>query len=171
MPFLAIASVVAFWVFLATGAGLAAKERVTDREYFELGAGCSPMALQVHVSHTSTPIRASPPTKAEVTAAVRSRLRAAGLYTDESWRFMLFVSVRTTGYAVALHLRFYKLFGETSPLFDKGQYTGAAITHLELWVGQYEGGDTYITGGLARLMDKFIDDYLRVNAAACKLGK
>ena len=163
-----IAAVAAIAVL--SGPGQTAEKRGSERDRFQLWNNCEGMGLQIYVRHYAKPSGVHPPDEKTVETAVRSRLRSARLYLGENYSTSLFVSVRTAGYAVALHLRFYKFVNENKQYYpNRRVYPGGwAITYFTLWVGQYGSNGADIMNGVARLMDQFIDEYLRVNAAACQ---
>lgn len=105
-------------------------------------------------------------TREAITTAVRSRLRAARLYSSGTGPYLYVVinalppRGRDGGTAVSISLRF------TKPVFDRisGRH-GPARTWDTGAVGW--GDAAYILSGVSQLMDEFIDEYLRVNESAC----
>lgn len=105
-------------------------------------------------------------TREAIATAARSRLRAARLYRGSSRPYpYLYVKIDTQsgpeGTAVNLSLQF------TKQVFDRiSGHHGAATTWQTGAVGW--GGAAFILSVVSQLTDKFIDEYLRVNASACQ---
>ena len=150
-------------LLLAATASRAEDVRESDR--FQLWNGCLPTVLLVEDLHTdAADIGLS---KVDVETSVRSRLRAARLYVDgadyEASAFTYFyVNVGVVGQAYGMDIQYVKyLYDSTSDTFH------SAITWDRGSIGTHGGDANFILGGLARLVDQFIDEYLRVNADAC----
>ncbi len=167
-PGLTIAGVVAFWVFLATGIGLAAKERVTDNDRFYLWLNCRPVNLAVSVAGKDAH-RIKLREKA-VAVTVRSKLRVARLYSgNESLGFdgLLAVNVTVAGAAFAVELSLLHFVTRATLVANPLEISGMAVIWEHTVIGTHGGSADYILSAVARSMDGFIDEYLRVNATAC----
>ena len=104
-------------------------------------------------------------TKDSIEVAVRSRLRAARLYTEDyaeaAWS-SLYAKVSVVGPAYSTALEYWKVVRDLA-------------TGLELQATTWDIGSTgthgrdssYILATVAENADKFIDEYLRVNEDAC----
>ena len=132
----------------------------SERERFHLFTGCRHLLPLVTVEDEGA-------FADSVRAAVESRLRGARLYSDDDPRgLVLRVNVeRGDGSTFVIEL------GLLKPLFDP--ITGlSSYAHAVLGGGRRYG--IYGTGhqgsireGVADIVDRFINDYLRVNAEAC----
>lgn len=173
-PGLTIAGVVAFWIFLATGAGHAAEKRVTDHDRFDLWLNCRPVELAVGVFGKDAH-RIKLQEKA-VAVTVRSKLRAARLYSGNGGlgfdgRLAVSVSVVGAAFKVDLSLlHFVTRLGSLTVDAPKElrELSGMAVIWQRIAIGTHGKRVDYILGTVALYMDVFIDEYLRVNAPACK---
>ncbi len=93
----------------------------------------------------------------------RSRLRAARAIQRHPQQEYLYILVTVSGPAFSLDTEYQKLLEDP----------GSGIRgHAAAWergsVGTYgSSGANYIMSSLSRVIDEFIDEYLRVNADAC----
>lgn len=118
-------------------------------------------------------------TEEAIKVAVRSRLRSARIYYDVSARSLfrrsylgrpqnfkrplfLYISVHVVGAAFSVGVSLKKDFRDAS----SGE-TGSATTWETGSTGTHGRSGNYILSSVSRHMDKFIDEYLRVNAEAC----
>lgn len=145
---------------LCFGAPAGADDSKARWNRFSLWNKCEPLDLTARMTGDAAKIGL---TKEAVLATVRSRLRAARLYSDRASAMLL---VRITVGDPAFHvvdISYHKLMtdlasGETNRA--KTWDTGTAGTH---------GRDSsVILSVVSQHMDRFIDEYLRVNASACK---
>ena len=154
---ISLAVVLAF--VLVTPAGAA--EKVTDRDRFKLWNDCRTMGLVVEdLDKDATEIGL---TKEAVTVAVRSRLRAARLYRASHGVPLFGVTVTVAGSAFAVVVAYSKWVKDKASGISRGTDTwrrGSTGTH-----GRNE---SYILSSVSRKVDEFIDEYLRVNADACR---
>ena len=102
-------------------------------------------------------------TKARIATTVRSRLRAARVYTDEVSAPYVYVNFNVVGAAFSLDLRLYKW------MFDWASARNGVTSAWETGLtGTYGGqGGDYIISTIAESTDAFVDEYLRVNEEAC----
>ena len=149
---------------LALTAASASASEVSDQDRFQLWNECRAMTLVVErLPEDATTIGL---TKDSIEVAVRSRLRAARLYTEDyaeaAW---LYAKVSVVGPAFSTALEYWKVVRDLATGLEIQTTTwdtGATGTH---------GRDSsYILGSVAQSVDSFIDEYLRVNADACKWG-
>ena len=100
-------------------------------------------------------------TKSAIETAVRSRLRAARLY-DDSLRpsSYLYVNINVVGPAFSIRV------GYNQEMVSAGGW-GVAPTWETGVTGTHGKDGSYILSDVSMKMDRFIDEYLRVNADAC----
>ncbi len=147
---------VALALVLAVPAGAA--EKVTDYDRFQLWNSCQPMDLFVSDLHKDADIGL---TREAILVAVRSRLRAARLYEADELFSHLYVNVNVVGQAHNISIQYYKHLEDTA----SGE-TGYAATWDTGGTGTHRSAD-YILSGVSQYTDRFIDEYLRVNADSC----
>lgn len=133
-----------------------------DFECFQLFNRCEPINVGIGVSieDAERSVRRRL-TEDSVRTAVESRLRAARLYDPNSGPFLLVaVDVLNNSFTTSVSFRKWLADELTGNIMLAGAYeTGRFGTH---------GDDAgFILQGISELMDGFINDYLRVNGAAC----
>ena len=142
---------------------------VSDRDAFRLWAACAPVAVEV--SDVSEHGRKIGLRRVDIETAVRSRLRAARLYEDKNAAPALIVLVRVFKGVFAVDVQLYKALEDRSTWSSTPEGVdhlfGFAATWIDGRIGTHGDRSDYILSTVAHLTDKFIDDYLRVNAAAC----
>lgn len=151
----------ALGVFICSAVSSAqAVEKVSNFDKFRLWNECKPIQLVVE----GLPDRAEEIglTKEAIEVAVRSRLRGARIYTPSS-RNYLYVRVNSIGSAFSSRLSFQKWLRDTN--LEK---SGMAESWGTSSTGTHGNDASYILGSVSKHTDKFIDEYLRVNADACK---
>jgi len=133
-------------------------QEVAAYDRFQLWNDCGPVGLLVEgLPNDAADIGL---TKDAIETAVRSRLRAARIYESSADPY-LYVNVNVFGHAFSISIYFNK------PLFDAASATtGYAITWNTGFTG-YSRDASYIISGISQGTDRFIDEYLRVNEAAC----
>ena len=157
MKRLTVSLVVSMLVWIADSA-LAAS--VTDTDRFELWNDCRPMGLVVQdLSEDAAQIGL---TKERIAIAVRSRLRAARLYEVSATPF-LYVNVNVFSPSFHVIIDYNKFVQD----LVTGK-TGPASTWMIYGIGTHGEDAGYILSGVAMNMDRFIDEYLRVNEDACR---
>ena len=136
---------------------------VQDRlDRFQLWNACEPINLLVEQLREVEIERGL--TTEDIATTVRSRLRAARLYGTSGvipgpYLYVNFSAVqRVRAFSVSLEFK--------KPVVDliSGQENRATTWDIRL-TGQGDAGD--ILSSVSRLMDRFIDAYLRVNELAC----
>ena len=147
---------------LCFGLPASADERaITDLDRFKLWNNCEPMMLVVEkLSDDATEIGL---TREAVLTTVRSRLRAARLYSDQHFVSGLYVNVNVVSQSVNVYFGYRKLVRD----FASGVDFFAITWHIGS-SGIHSQDSSFILSSVSQLMDNFIDDYLRVNASACK---
>lgn len=100
--------------------------------------------------------------KKEITIAVRSRLRAARLYSKGQLAY-LYVNVTVTNLAFGIKVEYKKWLGDAV----SGE-RGGATTWDAGSIGTHGQDSGYILSSVSRHTDEFIDEYLRVNESACE---
>lgn len=128
---------------------------------FQLLTFCQPTELIVEdLSQDAAQIGL---TKNSIETLVRSRLRAARIYTENYIGQHLYVNVNVVGPAFNVHLAFSKLLKDA---FTQEVYKAA--TWYKGSTGTHGRDHQYIKGAISEFTDQFIDEYLRVNADHCK---
>ena len=149
-----------------------AAEKVTDRDRFNLWTGCGSVELVVEgLSPDAAKIGLR---KEAIATAVRSRLRGARLYADLAYR-KLYVRVTVVGDAFGVDfelLRYASSVIWLLPPWVKGKEAEARSGTVTTWqkgiTGTHVGASGHILSSVERVTDIFIDEYLRVNASACR---
>ena len=145
-------------IFSSPAGGWAAQD-VSDRDRFELFNACRPMDLIVESLHADAAEIGL--TEESIQAAVESRLRSARLYDADAVPY-LYVNVNVAGSAFARALQYKKI------VYDQVAAVSGFATTWEIKSAGTHGGDAaYILAGIARHMDRFLVEYLRVNESAC----
>ena len=138
----------------ATSAQRTQEERL-DR--FRLLTNCAPVRLWVGIEGD----KVVGLTEESLVRAVRSRLRSARIYDDDS-AYGLGVNVHVVGGAFRLSINLWK------PMYDYvSEERSTAVTWSVGVTGTHGQDGNYILSGLSGPIDQFLDDYLRVNEATC----
>ena len=153
-------------LFLAPVPFVQAQE-VSDRDKFQLWNNCAEIRLVVEGLQAEAAefnLR-----KEDIETAVRSRLRGARIYTENllddngSAVPYLYINVNTVGFALNINAELEKMVLDLA----SGQF-GSAATWSTGVTGTHGDDASYIISAVSQYTDQFIDEYLRVNAAACK---
>ena len=160
----------ASWLLAAflLSASSASAEEVSDRDAFSLWAACAPVALEVgDVSERGREIGLR---RVDIETAVRSRLRAARLYLDVTAGPVLVVLVRVFKGVFAVDVQLFKAVEDRSAWSSMpdgvDQLFGFASTWENGNIGISDNAH-FVLSVVEHYTDKFIDEYLRVNADAC----
>lgn len=101
----------------------------------------------------------------------RSRLRAARIYSDKPMlgtsktpRDALYIRAGVVGNSFSCKVSFIRWLENERALIGVGRGETWAVSSL----GQHGKSSTYIMADLSEKVDKFVDEYLRVNADFCK---
>ena len=162
---------VALSVLLAIAAPLQAVTNVEEFWRFTYWTGCSPLRLFVAMDSEDA-VRMGL-TEEAVATAVRSRLRAARLYTDTNnsevpglvVHVSVFSSQRRTGGAFSIDVALYKPLYDPLTSLSMPARTNDITTSAR--IGLHAGNAAFILSEIAQAMDEFLDAYLRVNEPAC----
>ena len=154
---------VALALMLASGAR--ASEEITARDRFKLWNDCRKMGLVIEdLPKSATDIGL---TREMITVAARSRLRAAHLYRADALAVpFLGVTVHVVGTAFYVSTEYGKLMTDSA----SGTLWGATTWRTET-LGTHGRDASFIRSIVAEKTEKFIDEYLRVNADACRKSK
>lgn len=162
-------TVTRFAVILVFSLAVAASAKAQDTtkfDRFRLWNKCTP--LRIATSEYSKEANKMGLTEKAILSAVRSRLRAARIYTDKEVHPPSFLAVKVTigeggifNVAVELNKYLQDDFNEISDYWR-------AVTWQTSSFGTHGGSASYVLSVLSQKMDTFIDEYLRVNAPACK---
>lgn len=132
----------------------------THVDRVKLWLACKPIGLVVDSRAAKTGL-----TEERIVTLVRSRLRAARIYRPREDVFAPFLYVNVNVSGLAFHVSF-KLF---KPVLDI--ISGKSVTAV-MWydgtTGTHGRDAGYILQSVSERTDQFIDEYLRVNAEACK---
>ena len=143
-------------VVLATKASQAQN---IDQDRFQLYAGCTPVQLHIQGGMSQLGIDT-----ASVRRAASGRLKAARIYSEDAVNALL-VEMSVVSQAFAVQAHFHK------PVLDPWtNLTRMAPTWSAGRIGVHSFDRTGILGRISFLVDRFINEYLRVNADACEKG-
>ena len=146
-----------------------AAEIVTEVDRFRLWNGCQPVDLVIE--GLSDDARKIDLRKEDVGTTVRSRLRGARIYQEHRLPY-LYVNAFVTETAFSVDVEFVRLVEALLPFWYKPEgmdpLTGDATSWSSESAGTHGGRSDYILSWIARHTDEFIDEYLRVNADACR---
>ncbi len=143
-------------VLLAT---ISRAEDLDPYEAFQLWAGCQPVDLFVYLQKHETEINL---TQEAIEIAVRSRLRSARLYDELAGATTLSVTVHVVDVAYNIQVELRKTLSD----WAHSERVGFGTTWKSVSTGTH-GNDTNILSSLSQHIDKFLDEYLRVNADTC----
>ena len=130
---------------------------IVDR--FQLFTQCSRMGSLIQVQADRGNLIGL--TEDAVRRAVNSRLRSARLLDDTIISPYLYIHIQVLGSAFSIKIDFYKEV--------KDSYTGLSLS-ATTWKTGYTGTSSnsgYIISTLGQGLDKFLDEYLRVNEEDC----
>ncbi len=137
-----------------------AAEKVSDADRFQLWHDCEPMGLVVENLHKDAVDIGL--TKDTITVAARSRLRSARLYQAGRGVPFLAISVNIVGAAHGILVTYSKWVHDRASGLSRG---------ASLWdsasTGTHGGDPHYVLSSVNQHVDRFIDEYLRVNEAVC----
>ena len=135
-------------------------ESPSDYDRFQLWNQCRPMDINIFLNDGARKIGVK---EERVLPAVRSRLRAARLFDKASDHSSLMIDIRVAGRAFAVSTEYQK------PLFDNVSKTWfLETTWWYRYLGTHGDSPDYILTSIPSLMDKFLDEYLRVNELVCQ---
>jgi len=147
-------------IFCMTAFAAQAVENVSDRDKFKLWNECKGVSLLVEgLSGKAQEIGL---TKNAIEVTARSRLRAARIFNESSAEW-LYVNVNVFGSAFRISVQFSKYLKDM-----RYGASGSAITWDIGSVGTHGNDANFIIGSVSQKVDRFIDEYLRFNAEACK---
>ena len=162
-------------LFLATSLKT---EEVTRLNRFQLWNDCKPVGLFIIMSSPQEIDKVLPEParsnirleRVEVYAAVLSRLQAAGLYSAEpltSVFSVLIIIVSVIGESFEIETKYKKRLIDPAS-GESGMVDTWKLLDIPFLVPRKHGRDSgYILYWISEHTDKFIDEYLRVNADAC----
>lgn len=134
-------------------------DRERRRELFQLFTNCEPAMLSVTVVDDGYELNGLD--EETVVRAARSRLRSARLLT-ESGASLVGIDIHIVGGAFAVDVEFWKTVFD--PVTEHGF---GAVTWETESAGTHGGNGVYVVSWVQRMMDEFLDEYLRVNEPAC----
>lgn len=128
---------------------------------WQLYTACAPVNLHIRYhSHNEGKLQLYERT---IATTVRSRLRAARIYTDSTSTPLLAVTVKVFGNAFSFQFTLIQLLLN---LVTNTEGTGATWTVDDVGTHGYRA--EYILQAISETTDLFIDEYLAVNEPACK---
>ena len=145
----------------------ASAETVDDFDRFQLWNNCEPVKLIVEdlpADAGKIGLR-----REDIQTAVRSRLRSARIFNPLA-RPYLYVHVNVVGRAFGIDVSLNRRVQIMEPFWEKrgtAPLTGNATTWVVGGTGTHGGASSYLLSAVAQFIDKFVDEYLRVNADAC----
>ncbi len=155
---------------VAMVAAPAVAEEVSDRARFNLWNDCGVVDLVVETPYGDA--EAIGLRKADIETTVRSRLRGARIYNSgtEDTDMYLYVHISVVSSAFSLTVELKRLVA--LPHWSIPEGVAPLIGYASTWIagstGMHGGDPNFLLSGAAQYTDKFIDEYLRVNAAACQ---
>ena len=132
-------------------------------DHFQLWHACQPVPLRVEPMKDAAVEMGL--TREAIATTVRSRLRAARLYSSEDvtpGQPYLYVSVTTVRRVFDVNIYFFRWLSD--PITGVESF---ATTWIRGMVGHHGGDAGYVLSAVSRKTDEFIDAYLRVNESAC----
>ena len=149
----------------------ASADEVSDWDHFQLWNGC--MSVDLVIGELSKDAKEIGLLEEDIETAVRSRLRGARIYNENALSF-LFVIVNVVGPASSISAEFHRKVRVLLPFLlelEKPEgipFIGYTATWVLRLTGIHDRDSNFILSHVARSADKFIDEYLRVNADACE---
>ena len=154
-------TILVIFASLCFGSPASADERERTGDRFRLWNNCAPLDLVVeNLSDDAAKVGL---TREAVELAVRSRLRAARLYSEQRSTSYLYVRISVLGFSHSVVIAYNKRVRD----YASGE-SRTAITWSRGFIGTHGSSSSFILSGVSEHMDRFIDEYLRVNASACK---
>ena len=145
-------------------------EEVNDWDRFQLWNACRPVGLVVEgLSDDAGEIGLR---QSDIETAVRSRLRGARIY-HETAREYLYVRVTVVGPAYSIEVGLNRHVEVWLPHWVKPEEMGPLAGFATTWDLGSTGthgrtGAAFILSSVSLHTDEFVDEYLRVNADACR---
>ena len=157
MPRLALPLAAVLSLLFAAPAGA---ETISAESRFELWNDCRPIDLVVE---SATGGKAGiGPTERAIATAVRGKLGASGIYDAEGLAY-LDVHASVVGPAFHVGIEFRKWLKDPASGTE-----GSATTWVAGSTGTHGGNPDYVLAAIAEHVDRFVGQYRRVNADACK---
>ena len=135
---------------------------VSDRDRFQPWTGCTPIAEII--DDIDGPGGRLTLDEKDIATAVRSRLRGARIFDDGG--LWLVVNVTVSGPAFSVDVELMRSV-EVRPKGTKA-LAGLAATWESGSTGTHGNNPNHILFAVLQHVDRFIDEYLRVNADACR---
>ena len=153
-----------------SGSALAAEKPVTEHDRFDLWLNCRPVVLAARVFGTDA--RKIGLSSEAVAVLARRKLRAARLFDDNNGLVIhgglaVAVSVVGAAFKVDLSLLHFVTRGKNHAA-DSKELSGLAVIWQRIAIGTHGRNVGYILETVSLYMDVFINEYLRVNNAACQ---
>ena len=136
-----------------------ADDSITEADRFRLWNDCRPIWALVEVMPPDAEKSGLP--QEGVETAVRARLQSARIFSDARTNTYLHVNIHLVGRAFSIEVMYRK------PLYDEISEAALALPTWERGSVGTSGDADFIRASVARKVEKFIDEYLTVNASAC----
>ena len=159
-----VAFIIVIMATLTMTGSVDAKEPVSDRERFELWNGCQPLELEVFGIQEYDMRKGwwNESLNERVETTVRSRLRAARIYTADPSASHLVVHVDI--FKMSFNITF------THMKWVEDELSGVEALGV-VWedgsYGQHGLSPDYLVSVVSEITDHFVDEFLRVNESAC----
>lgn len=153
-------------------------EEVGGVELFQLWNACRSIGLLVeNFPSKDNTLKLN---EEDIETTIRSRMRGSRIYQEKIDKEYLYAHVNLTNLAFSIELSFnrtMKLPFSTSSIQSHGIATSEffpeyiesyAVTWTTGSVGTHGGDANYILSSISRHVDRFIDNYLRINNSACQ---
>ncbi len=174
---------IAFALGVMLAGPLSAAEKVSSHDLFQLWNNCGP--INMLVANLSADADKIGLRKEDIETTVRSRLRAARIYLVIPEPYLV-AHVSVVGHAFSVDVEFKRTvrvpFRKAPPKVLLNNLTVfqtsvpleylVPLGHAATWeigvTGTHGNSPEYILSSVAKFTDRFIDEYLRVNAVACQ---
>ncbi len=138
-----------------------ANEALSDFDRFTLWNSCNPLGLHVEVIDLREKAQEIGLTTDRVETLVRSRMRAARIYDEDGFNYVL-VHIQVIGGAYSLYFALGKYLYDSSS--NTSSFTSA---WRRIVTGVHGGSSEHILSVVSEGIDEFVDEYLRVNSSVC----
>ena len=151
---------IALALVLSVSSGAA--ETVTGQDRLRLWTGCAPVSLVVEDLNDEA--KSIGLLESRIETVVRSRLRGARIYDDDSSLGYFYVNVNVSGPAFSVSISLAKWVEDII-----SREWGLVKTWDVGVTGTHGGSDSqFILSTVGEYTDHFVDEFLRVNADACE---
>ena len=150
----------AAFLSMALTAQAGAQTPITDGDRFAFWNSCFPVELLV--DHQDTDSAVAGVSSGIIAMFVKNRLEEAEVYGEAPQYGRLYIHVLIVEDAYNVQVSFHKFIQDW-----QSEINGYAATYHYGITGMHEERDDQILAAVFTLVDQFMEDYLRVNEAAC----